>query len=188
MGAPPLASLRDPPKATLRSHTTKGRGRAYLLRLLPFMPYRLQPDEALSSGLQRIAEEQINAAITHLQAGLNVHQARKGLKKARAVLNLLKPQLGPLCVEENHRLRDVGASLRCFARRRRISGSVGKIRKPLQTEEHAQSSPPSIIRAESRSEPANGLESATESGFGCPYWNSQAHGRLASARCHARIA
>lgn len=75
------------------------------------MSYQLQKDECLSDGFKRIAEEQVRDAIRHLQSQDNLHtgiyEARKSLKKARAVLRLLAPQLGPLAVEESHRLRDV---------------------------------------------------------------------------------
>lgn len=76
------------------------------------MSYQLQNDESLADGLKRIAEEQVAAAIRYLQSendrNKGIYQARKCLKKARALLHLLQPQLGALGAEENHRLRDVG--------------------------------------------------------------------------------
>jgi CHAD domain-containing protein len=75
------------------------------------MPYKLQNDEALASGLKRIAQEQVSGAIKQLQSpndlNLRIYEARKSLKRARSVLRLLSPQLGPIYVEENRRLRDV---------------------------------------------------------------------------------
>jgi|GEM_PF-6293948 len=70
------------------------------------MPYRLQPDEPLASGFRRIAEEQLTIAINNLQQE-RIYEARKTLKKARAVLRILAPQLGAIYTEENRRLRDV---------------------------------------------------------------------------------
>ncbi len=72
---------------------------------LPFMPYRLQQDEPLDAGIKRVAEEQVTAAISHLQSH-NFYQARKNLKKVRAILRLLKPRLGPVYQEDNRRMRD----------------------------------------------------------------------------------
>lgn len=69
------------------------------------MPYRLQTDEPLDSGMKRIAEEQISATIAYLQSG-RFYEARKNLKKLRAILRLLKPRLGPIFQEENRRVRD----------------------------------------------------------------------------------
>ncbi len=83
--------------------------------LLPFMPYKLQPGETLPAGLKRITEEQLSTAIRQLQSPQDVHtsiyEARKSLKRARSVLRLMAPQLGPVYLEENRRLRDVA---RCF--------------------------------------------------------------------------
>jgi len=75
------------------------------------MAYKLQNDELLASGLKRIAAEQVGGAIKQLQSpddlNLRIYEARRSLKKARSVLRLLAPQLGPVYVEENRRLRDV---------------------------------------------------------------------------------
>jgi len=75
------------------------------------MPYKFLQDEPLDAGLKRVAEEQLTVAITELQAHQNlqagIYKARKSLKKARAVLRLVAPLLGPVYAEENRRLRDV---------------------------------------------------------------------------------
>jgi CHAD domain-containing protein len=70
------------------------------------MPYRLQNDEPLASGLKRVAEEEVTAAIRDLESN-KIYEVRKHLKKVRALLNLLGPQLGALAHEENRRLRDL---------------------------------------------------------------------------------
>ncbi len=76
------------------------------------MAYRLQKRETLAAGLKRVAEEQVSEAIKQLESPNDlkdrIYQARKCLKKARAILRLLAPQLGPLSKEESRRLRDVG--------------------------------------------------------------------------------
>jgi hypothetical protein len=53
--------------------------------------YRLQADEKLSQGVKRIAFEQIDEALAHLQSSGNdldkaVHESRKNLKKLRGLL------------------------------------------------------------------------------------------------------
>jgi CHAD domain-containing protein len=70
------------------------------------MPYRLQKDEPLASGLKRVAEEEMNGAIRDLESN-HIYEVRKRLKKVRSLLNLLGPHLGPLAHEENRRLRDL---------------------------------------------------------------------------------
>ena len=70
------------------------------------MSYRLQKDESLASGLRRIAEEQLTGALTYLEER-NIYEVRRYIKRIRSLLRLLKPQLGPIYIEENRRLRDV---------------------------------------------------------------------------------
>lgn len=71
------------------------------------MPYKLHKEEALGEGLKRVADEQISGAIDDLEER-NIYEVRRRIKKLRAILRLLKPDLGPLYPEENRRLRDVG--------------------------------------------------------------------------------
>jgi len=78
------------------------------------MPYRLRDEETLPAGLRRIACEQVQAAIAASKEDENgetspVHQTRKHLKKARAVLHLLRGEVpAPLLRREERRLRKVG--------------------------------------------------------------------------------
>ncbi len=71
------------------------------------MAYQLRNDEPIAGGLKRIAGEQLSAAIADLQSG-KVYEVRKAMKRLRALLRLIKPELGPVYVEENRRLREVG--------------------------------------------------------------------------------
>ena len=62
------------------------------------MSYELKPGEKLSHGIRRIAKKQITR-IMELEARSGhpaeaVHEARKSLKKARAVVRLVRPILG----------------------------------------------------------------------------------------------
>ena len=81
------------------------------------MTYRLKPDESIPKGIKRIAKKQIGKAIAELSAvdelGIDeaVHQARKRLKKTRAVVRLVRDSLGSQYKQENARFRDLGRSL-----------------------------------------------------------------------------
>jgi len=72
--------------------------------------YRFKPGETIPTGLKRIVREQLDSAIGQLNGqGKNrteaVHEARKSLKKIRAVLRLLKKDLGPVYSVETAQLR-----------------------------------------------------------------------------------
>ena len=84
------------------------------------MSCRLQKDESLADRFKRIAGELITGAIEELQSH-NVYEVRKRIKKLRAILRLLKPQLGAIYVEENRRLRDIA---RCFSSARDLDVSL----------------------------------------------------------------
>lgn len=83
------------------------------------MPFQLKHDEPVPEGIKRIAGEEIGRAIQHLngKSGVSrdeaVHEARKCIKKVRALLRLVTPGISGLVALENRRLRDAG---------RRISG------------------------------------------------------------------
>lgn len=82
------------------------------------MTYRLKNHESVSQGIKRIAKEQIDKAIRDLSVTDEtsvdeaVHQARKRLKKTRAVVRLVRDRLGKkLYKQENARDRDLGRRL-----------------------------------------------------------------------------
>jgi CHAD domain-containing protein len=78
------------------------------------MSYQLRHDETPGEGLRRICRKQIELAI-EVAAGERdskdtpVHETRKHLKKARAVLWLVRKEIGRgLYQQQDHGLRDVG--------------------------------------------------------------------------------
>jgi CHAD domain-containing protein len=81
------------------------------------MSYVLEPAEALGTGLRRTLMEEITGAADGLEQASEsdwneaVHEARKSLKKGRALLRLARAAMGPLYGEANVLLRDVGRSL-----------------------------------------------------------------------------
>ena len=85
------------------------------------MAYRLKARESVSKGIKRIATEQIDRAIADLsttdETNIDeaVHQARKRLKKTRAVVRLVRDRMGKdLYRQENARYRDIGRKLANF--------------------------------------------------------------------------
>ena len=80
------------------------------------MAYRFKTKESFAKGFRRIVAEQIGAAEQRLSQSaidpISVHEARKNLKRTRALLRLMRPALSAeLFKRENARLRDVGALL-----------------------------------------------------------------------------
>jgi CHAD domain-containing protein len=78
--------------------------------------FRLAPDEGAADGLRRIARGQIELASDRLQSGDDVaeavHEARKSLKRLRAVVRLARDPLGDeLYRSENQAYRDTGREL-----------------------------------------------------------------------------
>jgi CHAD domain-containing protein len=72
--------------------------------------YRLKRGESVTAGVKRIASEELGDAIDSLRAG-QVHEARKRLKKTRALLRLMRGELGATYRAENARLREIGRKL-----------------------------------------------------------------------------
>lgn len=80
------------------------------------MAYRLKLKEPLAKGVRRIAGEQLANAAARLEGGSNpetsVHEARKSLKRTRALLRLVRPGLGDTNFRKaNARLGDIARSL-----------------------------------------------------------------------------
>ena len=84
----------------------------------PSRAYRLKPKEKPAKGIRRIAAGRAANALDELREAErgsfaeSVHEARKDLKKTRAVLRLVRDRLGDdLYRRENRRFRDAGRSL-----------------------------------------------------------------------------
>jgi CHAD domain-containing protein len=83
----------------------------------PTRKYRLRKKESLGEGMRRIALGRLDHAVDELRGAARdrpaaVHEARKDLKKLRAVLRLVRDELGDeLYREQNTRFRDLGRSL-----------------------------------------------------------------------------
>jgi CHAD domain-containing protein len=82
------------------------------------MAYEIGTDEALGEGLRRSAREQLEGAVDALERkieehpGKAIHDARKRLKKTRALIRLARPVLGrKVARRENAALRTAAATL-----------------------------------------------------------------------------
>ena len=69
----------------------------------------------MARALRRVAREEAQHAIAHLTSSEDrheaIHEARKSVKKVRALLRLLEPQLGNVARNANRRLRDLGRTM-----------------------------------------------------------------------------
>lgn len=80
------------------------------------MAFRFNPTERIADGFQRIVAEQIARAQEILrnasEESVAVHEARKSIKRLRALLRLVRPSIGEKTFKsENAFLRDIGLSL-----------------------------------------------------------------------------
>jgi CHAD domain-containing protein len=83
------------------------------------MAYRLERGESVIAGLKRIAQDEIESAGAQLSGDRRsrdtaIHEARKSIKKARALLRLVSAELGGVYPRENTRLRDIAGELSSF--------------------------------------------------------------------------
>lgn len=83
------------------------------------MAYRFKLDEGIQAGLRRIGAAQLDRAIAYLDGreqhgaeGTAIHEARKSMKRLRALLRLVRPGLGGETFRnENAYLRETAALL-----------------------------------------------------------------------------
>ena len=80
------------------------------------MAYCFERGESVSDGVRRLLREEIEGAAADLSDESvdrhhGVHEARKRLKKTRAVLRLVRGSLGEVFARQNARYRDIGRRL-----------------------------------------------------------------------------
>ena len=84
------------------------------------MAYRFEAGESVRGGLRRIAREELTSAahgLRHASARARdgaVHEARKSVKKVRAILRLMRGELGAAYDTENRRLRAISLRLAVY--------------------------------------------------------------------------
>jgi len=79
------------------------------------MAFRLKGDRSADAGLCRLVRKELDRAIARLRADqpdkTAIHDARTSVKKIRAILRLLREELGSTYRTENDRLQSVAQSL-----------------------------------------------------------------------------
>lgn len=89
-------------------------GTLRLTRPDPEMSYQLRRDEKVGHGLRRIAGKQVELALASVKGEKEtddtpVHETRRHLKKARAIMQLVRKEIGRGRYQaQDHTLRDVG--------------------------------------------------------------------------------
>lgn len=127
------------------------------------MAYQIDLSASLGRSLAAVAREQLERALLDLEASdpssldERVHDARKCLKKTRALLRLVRPGLPQAAFRrENARLRDAArslsrardraATLECLARMKRdrpsLTGSIDALERLLAHAGQAEGTPP----------------------------------------------
>src|SRR3954468_14250518 len=117
------------------------------------MSYRFVKRETVPDGLRRIARERIENALAELRGETDsspeeaIHEARKDMKKLRAVLRLARDELGDeVYRRENACFRDAGRELSAvrdadvmLETLRSLDGSFAKLRRSLEKHRGAES-------------------------------------------------
>src|SRR5919108_3500582 len=82
------------------------------------MSFQLKPDKTVGKNIRRIVRKQLDGVLEELTRGHKgsrdevVHEARKSLKKIRAVLRLVRPAIGDKTYrQENTCFRDAARPL-----------------------------------------------------------------------------
>jgi CHAD domain-containing protein len=115
---PPTSLLQGLQKVTLKRRSSVGAGTGRGSPLQEFrLSYRFTIAESVPENVRRIAAEQIQSAISNLKKkdpkkrDERIHEARKSIKRLRALLRLVRPELGRSFRQENTTLRDIGRTL-----------------------------------------------------------------------------
>lgn len=104
------------------------------------MPYYFVRDESIADGLARITAEEISAAVDALEGSKTqqdegIHEARKSIKKIRALVELAQPALGRDKERRKKRFRNIGRDLSEL----RDAGALLELVKQLARTFHAKS-------------------------------------------------
>jgi len=99
------------------------------------MAYRLKSKESVPEGIKRIVKEEFDAGLQQLNGKSRpnrdqaVHEARKSVKKIRAVLRLMRPELNGAYDAQIDKLRTVGRKLSEFRDAGAIVDTFDALRK-----------------------------------------------------------
>jgi CHAD domain-containing protein len=118
------------------------------------MAYVLEPERSLAKELSRVVRKELDDAVSGLDSSAGartaVHEARKSIKKVRAVLRLLRKDLGHDFKKRNRQLRKASRALSGLRDGDVLAGTVGALRK----------SDPSSMASQAEREILRGLHAA----------------------------
>jgi CHAD domain-containing protein len=104
------------------------------------MAYRLKRGESVITGLKRVAREEMEEAGAQLSGNNRpsrdeaIHDARKSIKKVRALLRLASPEQEGIYGRENARLRDIAHRLSKFRDAFAIIETFDELKKKFKSE------------------------------------------------------
>lgn len=104
------------------------------------MAYRLERNESVLRGLKRVVRDEIESASAVLSGRKEIsrdraiHEARKSIKKIRALLRLAGDEMRGLQMDENQRLRDVARRLSHYRDAFVMVGTFDDLRKKFPAE------------------------------------------------------
>lgn len=96
------------------------------------MGFYLQPGEPLPAGVRRAVREELDGAIADLSGSSpalhdGIHEARRRFKRIRAVLRLVRAEIGPAYKVENVFFRDAGRALAQARETAALVEAIGKL-------------------------------------------------------------
>jgi len=101
--------------------------------------YRLKPRHSIASEVRHIVDKQLGLAVRKLRATGDersddaVHEARRHVKKVRAVLRLVQPALGDIYYTANRRMRAATRMLAPIADGRSVVDTVANLQRRCST-------------------------------------------------------
>jgi CHAD domain-containing protein len=109
------------------------------------MAFRVRPDESMAHGLRRLAKKELSSAGEHLQSAEPpredaIHEARKSVKKVRAIVHLVKSDNGRGLAGSKKRLRDANRVLSQSRDADAMNETLSKLlnRRPRLLSEHTR--------------------------------------------------
>jgi CHAD domain-containing protein len=102
------------------------------------MAYRFRRGESVCEGIRRVAAEEAASAVRNLSAKTRqlapeaIHETRKSLKKLRALLRLVRGEIGGSYAELNRTFRDIGHQLSVYRDAEALLEAFDKLRPALR--------------------------------------------------------
>jgi CHAD domain-containing protein len=98
------------------------------------MSYEFKNDESIPDGVRRIVREEVASATEKVKVkkvqdrDLAIHEVRKGVKRVRGLLKLMRPALGEAYEKEDQAWRELGQRLSALRDAGVMMGAFGELR------------------------------------------------------------